>query len=162
MFDRQLLNSIRDYQANSARPGPYHKVLRKIARLRWTFWSVVTSSDIAPQTSISFDLKLPHPNGVIIHRDAVVGENCMIMQQVTIGMIGEGEVPRIGNHVYVGAGAKIIGAVIIGDGSRIGANAVVLRDVPPHHTAVGNPARLISRTPTVATFPFHDGILHGE
>ncbi len=162
MFDRHLLNSIRDYQAHRGKPGPYHKLLRKIARLRWTLWSVITHSDIDPHANISFDLKLPHPNGVIIHGEAVVGKNCMIMQQVTIGMIDAGEVPRVGNDVYIGAGAKIIGAVIIGDGSRVGANAVVLRDVPPHHTAVGNPARLISRSTTVVTFPSRDGILGGD
>jgi serine O-acetyltransferase len=158
MFDRHLLNSIRDYQIHRAKPGPYHKLLRKFARLRWALLSVITHSDIDPHASISFDLKLPHPNGVIIHGDAVVGKNCMIMQQVTIGMIGAGEVPRVGNDVYIGAGAKIIGAVTIGDGSRVGANAVVLRDIPPNHTAVGNPARLISRPPTVINFPLHEDI----
>ena len=89
---------------------------------------------------------LPHPNGVVIHEDAVIGNDCMIMQQVTIGMIGEGEVPRIGNKVYVGAGAKIIGRVDVGDGARVGANAVVTKDVPPNWTAVGIPARLIERS----------------
>jgi serine O-acetyltransferase len=71
----------------------------------------------------------------------------MIMQQVTIGMIGDGEVPMIGNGVYIGAGAKIIGKVTVGDGARIGANAVVTEDVPANCTAVGVPARVISRTP---------------
>ncbi|WP_308515766.1 hypothetical protein [Sphingomonas flavescens] len=65
------------------------------------------------------------------------------MQQVTIGMIGEGEVPSIGNGVYIGAGAKIIGKVHVGDGARIGANAVVTKDVPPGHTAIGVPAKII-------------------
>ena len=66
------------------------------------------------------------------------------MQQVTIGMIGDGEVPTIGNGVYIGAGAKIIGKVSVGDGARIGANAVVTKDVPSGYTAVGVPARLVS------------------
>ena len=61
-------------------------------------------------------------------------------------MIGEGQVPRLGNNIYVGAGAKIIGKVTIGDGARIGANAVVTKDVPPGCTAVGVPAKIIRRT----------------
>ena len=88
---------------------------------------------------------LPHPNGVIIHEDAIIGDDCMIMQQVTVGMIGEDQVPRIGKRVYIGAGAKIIGKVNVGDDSRIGANAVVTKDVPPFCTAVGVPARVIER-----------------
>jgi serine O-acetyltransferase len=58
-------------------------------------------------------------------------------------MINTGEVPSVGNNVYVGAGAKIIGRVEIGDGARIGANAVVVDDVPKGRTAVGIPAKLI-------------------
>jgi serine O-acetyltransferase len=119
--------------------------MRKIARARHVIWSVLTQSDIAPEATLGRRLMIPHPNGVVIHEDAVVGDDCMIMQQVTIGMIQEGAVPRLGNNVYVGAGAKIIGKVNVGDGARIGANAVVTNDVPAHCTAVGVPARLIQR-----------------
>ena len=91
-------------------------------------------------------MMLPHPNGVVIHEDAVIGDDCMIMQQVTIGMIGTGQVPRIGNGVYIGAGAKIIGKVEVGDGARIGANAVVVDDVPAGCTAVGVRARVIKKS----------------
>ena len=72
----------------------------------------------------------------------------MIMQQVTIGELSDGLAPVIGSRVYIGAGAKILGKVIIGNGVRIGANAVVLCDVPDNSTAVGIPARII--TPTSA------------
>jgi serine O-acetyltransferase len=119
--------------------------MRKVASSRHLFWSLITQSDIDPRASLGKGLMLPHPNGVVIHEDAVVGDDCMIMQQVTIGMIGEGEVPIIGNGVYVGAGAKIIGKVNVGDGARIGANAVVTNDVAAGCTAVGVPARLIKR-----------------
>lgn len=124
-------------------------MMRKVARARHLFWSIVTQSDIEPRTTFGKRLMLPHPNGVVIHEDAVIGDDCMIMQQVTIGMIGDGEVPVLGNSVYVGAGAKIIGKVKVGDGARIGANAVVVEDVPPGCTAVGVPARLIQ--PDAAT-----------
>ena len=139
----RLLASIEAFQYHRARPGPWHSLMRKIARSRHLFWSFITHSDIEPRADLGHRLMLPHPNGIVIHEDAVVGNDCMIMQQVTIGMIGDGEVPTIGNGVYIGAGAKIIGKVSVGDGARIGANAVVTQDVPPGCTAVGVPARLV-------------------
>jgi serine O-acetyltransferase len=118
--------------------------MRKIARVRHTFWSILTQADIGLEARIGSGLMLPHPNGVVIHEEARIGDDCMIMQQVTVGMIGDGEVPTIGNRVYVGAGAKIIGKLVVGDGARIGANSVVLSDVPAGATAVGVPARLVT------------------
>ena len=144
-FTEKLLKSIKSYQYHRARQGPWHGLMRKTARARHVFWSVLTQSDIAPEAKLGRGLMLPHPNGVVIHEDAVIGDDCMIMQQVTIGMIGEDCVPRLGNNVYVGAGAKIIGKVEIGDGARIGANAVVTKDVPANFTAIGIPARLLER-----------------
>jgi len=144
-FSDRLLASVRAYQHHRSGRGPWHAMMRKAARLRHTFWSIITQSDIDPRATLGRNLKLPHPNGVVIHEDAVVGDDCMIMQQVTIGMIGDGEVPRIGNNVYIGAGAKIIGKVQVEDNARIGANAVVTGDVPAFCTAVGIPARLIER-----------------
>lgn len=88
---------------------------------------------------------MPHPNGIVIHPAAVVGPNCLIFQQVTIGHRAEG-VPTIGGHVDIGAGAKILGPVTIGDHAIIGANAVVLIDVPSGATAVGIPASLLLHT----------------
>jgi serine O-acetyltransferase len=145
-FSDRLLASIHACQHHRARRGPWHALMRKIARARHLMWSIITQSDIDPRANLGARLMLPHPNGVVIHEDAVVGDDCMIMQQVTIGMIGEGQVPRIGNHVYIGAGAKIIGRVDVGDGARIGANAVVTRDVPTHSTAVGVPAQIILKS----------------
>lgn len=144
-FSARLLKSIKTYQYHWARRGAWHGLMRKLARARHTFWSILTQSDIHPQATLGRNLMLPHPNGVVIHEDAVVGDDCMIMQQVTLGMIGEGQVPRIGNKVYIGAGAKVIGKVVVGDNARIGANAVVTKDVPPGATAVGIPARIIDR-----------------
>jgi len=146
-FSQKLLGSIRDYQHHDGRRGPWHKLMRKFAKARHLFWSILTQSDIRPEASLGRNLMLPHPNGVVIHEDSVIGDDCMIMQQVTIGMIGEDQVPKIGNRVYIGAGAKIIGKVSVGDDSRIGANAVVTKDVPPFCTAVGVPARIIKRNP---------------
>ena len=86
---------------------------------------------------------MPHPNGIVIHPEALIGPNCLIFQQVTIGMGGPiPGLPRIGGHVDIGAGAKILGGIVIGDDARIGANAVVFMDVPAGRTAVGIPAKV--------------------
>jgi len=89
-------------------------------------------------------LVLIHSNGVVINGSVKAGRNVHIEHQVTIGAERR-QSPEIGNDVYIGAGAKIIGSVKIGDGARIGANAVVLHDVPPHTTVVGIPARPVRR-----------------
>jgi serine O-acetyltransferase len=81
---------------------------------------------------------------VIIHEDAIIGMGCMNMQHVTIGMIDNGDVPEIGDNVYIGAGAKVLGRVHVGNGARIGAMAVVLQYVPENCTAVGIPAKIIA------------------
>lgn len=86
---------------------------------------------------------MPHPNGIVIHPKAIIGPNCLIFQQVTIGSCGDTKVPTIGGHVDIGAGAKVLGGITIGNHAVIGANAVVLIDVPEGRTAVGIPARII-------------------
>lgn len=83
-------------------------------------------------------------NGIIVSYYANIGENCTIMQQVTIAE-EHGKAASIGNNVFIGAGAKIIGGVHIGNNVKIGANAVVVNDVPDDCTAVGVPARIINR-----------------
>jgi serine O-acetyltransferase len=122
--------------------------MRKIAVLRHRFWSAVTGADIPLGTRIGGGLLLPHPNGIVIHPDSTIGPNCLIFQQVTLG-VGVDGAPRIGGHVDIGTGAKILGGVTIGEHSKIGANAVVLTDVPKFATAVGIPARIIPITPMV-------------
>jgi serine O-acetyltransferase len=82
--------------------------------------------------------------GVVLDHRCVIGDNVRIDQQVTIGIRwDETTAPIIGNHVRIGAGAKVLGSIRIGDHVRIGANAVVLTDVPDGATAVGVPARIL-------------------
>lgn len=81
---------------------------------------------------------------VVIHKRSVIGKNCMIGSNVTIGGRSKSiDVPVIGDHVYIATGAKILGAVKIGDNAVIGANAVVITDVPANCIAAGVPARII-------------------
>ncbi|WP_315768405.1 MULTISPECIES: serine acetyltransferase [unclassified Bradyrhizobium] len=134
---RKLLLAIRNYQAWRARRGLLPKLLCKLAVLRHRFWSVVTGADIPLTCRIGGGLLIPHPNGIVIHPAAEIGVNCLIFQQVTIGSREGPSVPLIGGHVDIGAGAKILGALTIGNHARIGANAVVITDVGPGQTAVG-------------------------
>jgi serine O-acetyltransferase len=136
---KSLLKSVRDYQRAKAHGS---RLASKIAVLRHRFWSVVTGADVPLNCKIGGGLLMPHPNGVVIHPAAEIGPNCLIFQQVTIGD-QHGGVPRLGGHVDVGAGAKLIGKISIGDHAKIGANAVVTIDVPPGATAIGVPARIV-------------------
>jgi serine O-acetyltransferase len=89
-----------------------------------------------------------HQHGVVVHGNAQIGDDCIIRQGVTLGirrLDGLTEAPVLGRGVNVGAGAKLLGHIVVGDHAEIGANAVVLDDVPPHALAVGIPARLVTR-----------------
>jgi serine O-acetyltransferase len=148
---KRLLRTIRDYQRHSARGTPLATFARKWAVVRHRFWSVICGADIPLNCTLGGGLLLPHPNGIVIHPGAVVGPNCLIFQQVTIGSRGGPGLPVIEGHVDIGAGAKILGGVRLGAHSVIGANSVVLSNVPPSTTAVGIPAKVLARArPIVA------------
>jgi serine O-acetyltransferase len=138
---RRLLQTVREYSRAKEVGGAVGWVRSKVAVLQHRFWSVAAGADIPINTDkIGGGLLLPHPNGVVIHPDVQIGPNCLIFQQVTIGTGSRPGVPRIGGHVDIGAGAKILGGVVIGDHARIGANAVVTSDVPAGAVATGIPA----------------------
>ena len=87
-----------------------------------------------------------HQSGIVIHGNAEIGDDCIIRQDVTLGNRNSDrplEAPRLGNRVSVGAGAKVLGPVHIGDGAKIGANAVVCNDIPAGAVALGVPARVV-------------------
>jgi serine O-acetyltransferase len=138
---RKLLLAIRRYQYWHKRKGFIPACLCKWFLLRHRFWSVVTGADIPVSCEIGGGLLIPHPNGIVIHGDAKIGVNCLIFQQVTIGSRGRQGLPEIAGHVDIGAGAKILGPVRIGAHAKIGANAVVLSDVPGSAIATGIPAK---------------------
>jgi serine O-acetyltransferase len=141
---RSLLGTIRRYQALGDRRGPIARMRQRLLALQHRFWSVVTGADVPLNARIGGGLLLPHPNGIVIHPDAVIGPNCLLFQQVTVGATERG-VPRIGGHVDIGAGAKIIGPVTLGDHVVVGANAVVTHDVPAGCVVAGIPARVVTR-----------------
>jgi serine O-acetyltransferase len=105
------------------------------------FVEITTGISIPVEATIGKGLRIHHFGGIIIHPQVIIGEECVVYHGVTLGDLGvRGGAPRIGNRVVIGAGAKVIGPIDIGDDSRIGANAVVVNAVPRGHIAVGVPA----------------------
>lgn len=107
-----------------------------------------TSIEIHPGATIGRRVFIDHGDGVVIGETAVVGDDVTIYQGVTLGGTGKDvgkRHPTIGNGVTIGAGAKVLGPITIGDHSKIGAGAIVLKDVPPYCTVVGNPGRIVKK-----------------
>jgi len=108
---------------------------------------ILTGIEIHPGATLGRRVFIDHGHGVVIGETAQVGDDCTIYQGVTLGGTrlykGEKRHPTLGKGVVVGAGAKVLGGFTVGDGARIGSNAVVVRPVPDGATAVGNPARII-------------------
>ncbi len=106
---------------------------------------------------------IEHQHGVVIHGCCVIGDDCIVRQGVTLGnktLDRPYDAPRLGNRVNVGAGAKVLGAVSLGDDAQVGANAVVVKDVPAGCVAVGVPAvvKLIGTRPTVEDRGLQGGV----
>lgn len=119
-------------------------------RVMWYFTTIWFSTEISPDAHIGPGAYFPHPPGIVIGGKAVIGANVSIYQGVTVGRADsrDHKVPIIMDNVKVYAGAKVLGSITVGRGSVIGANAVVLRDVPEGHAAVGVPARIMPLKPT--------------
>ena len=110
------------------------------------FNQILFSCDIARNATIAGGLYLPHPVGVVVGEHAIIGKNCILHQGVTLGDRGEcheGRDPVLGDYIEVGTGAKILGAVHLGDYARIGANSVVIKNVEPYAVVGGIPAKFI-------------------
>ena len=111
---------------------------------QWSrFW---TGIEIHPGAKIGRRLVIDHGSGVVIGETAEIGDDCLLYQGVTLGGTGKDtgkRHPTLGNNVMVGAGARVLGPFRVGDNARIGANSVVLREVPPNTTVVGVPGRIV-------------------
>jgi serine O-acetyltransferase len=115
--------------------------------------SQVFQVDINPAARIGRGIMLDHATGVVVGETAVIGNDVSILQGVTLGGTGKAEEdrhPKIGNGVLIGAGAKILGNIKIGDCARVGAGSVVVKEVPPRVTVAGVPAKIIG---TVGSTP---------
>jgi serine O-acetyltransferase len=138
-------------------PGLHALVIYRIAHKLWE-WKIPvlpralsqsarfgTGIEIHPAATIGKNLFIDHGMGVVVGETAVIGDNVLLYQGVTLGGTGKEtgkRHPTIGNNVVVGTGAKILGNITIGDNSYIGANAVVIKEVPPNSTVVGIPGRI--------------------
>ena len=119
-----------------------------LPRLIMTAARLATGVEIHPSATIGRGLFIDHGMGVVIGETAVLGNNVTLFQGVTLGGTGKERGkrhPTIGDNVVIGAGAKVLGNITVGNDSMIGANAVVIRDVPEHSTVVGVPGR-VTRT----------------
>jgi serine O-acetyltransferase len=120
-----------------------------LARMLSTLTRWITGADIHPAATLGPGLFIDHAHGVVIGQTAEVGSDVTIYHGVTLGgtSLEQGKRhPTVGDRVTIGAGAKILGAITIGEGSRIGANAVVVKPVPPNSVVVGVPGQVISRS----------------
>ena len=118
--------------------------LKLIARITANIGRIITGIEIHPAAKIGKKLFIDHGIGVVIGETAVIGDGCTLYHGVTLGGVSwkKGKRhPTLGDKVIIGAGAKVLGPITIGNGSKIGSNAVVLEDVPDRTTVVGIPAR---------------------
>lgn len=127
----------------------YRKEKYKLARWISQIARRRTGIEIHPGAKIGHNLFIDHGMGVVIGETAEVGDNVLIYHGVTLGGTGhDGDAkrhPTVGNNVVIGTGAKLLGPIKIGDNAKIGANAVVVKDVPANSTAVGIPAKIINQ-----------------
>ena len=117
---------------------------RCLSQLARTF----TGIEIHPGATIGSGLFIDHGMGVVIGETTIIGDNCTLYQGVTLGGTGKDKGkrhPTLGDNVLVGAGARVLGPISVGNNSKIASGAVVLKDVPENSTAVGIPARVVRR-----------------
>lgn len=118
-----------------------------LARFTSHIGRFLTGIEIHPGATIGRRVFIDHGMGVVVGETAEIGDDCTIYQGVTLGGTslakGAKRHPTLGRGVIVGANSQVLGGFIVGDGARVGSNAVVLREVPPNATAVGNPARVL-------------------
>ena len=165
------METIRAYQARdpAARSAfeiwLYYPGVKAVMRHRWAHWCWtlglkfvgrgisqrtrrITGIEIHPGAAVGRRLVIDHGMGVVVGETAEIGDDVLLYQGVTLGGTGKDvgkRHPTLGNNVMVGAGAKVLGPLTIGDNVKIAANAVVLEAIPENSTAVGIPARVVRR-----------------
>jgi serine O-acetyltransferase len=165
MFEN-LREDWRVYDRQLSRQGLWVMVVYRFGRWRYTIrwrWlrlpfsfaykllktlsEILTGIELPCEATLGRRFRIDHFGGIVISGDAVFGDDCVIRNGVTVGLrhTGQRGAPVIGNRADIGAGAKILGPIYIGDDVAIGANAVVIKDVPSNSIAVGIPARILPR-----------------
>jgi len=137
------------------RQRPWNKFLLELAKLLYK----PIESLVIYAPSIGPGLFIQHGFSTIVFANKI-GGNCWINQQVTVGYSNRTDCPTIGNNVRIYSGAKVIGNVTIGDNSIVGANAVVIKNVPPNCTVVGVPAYIVKQNGKRITEPLTSGVPH--
>ncbi len=126
---------------------------------------MATGIEIHPGATIGEGFFIDHGMGVVIGETAEIGDNVTLYHGVTLGGVSwrkEKRHPTIGDHVVIGAGAKVLGPIVIGEHSRVGANSVVVKDVPPNSVVVGVPGRVRSRGGELAETHGHEDLAHNR
>ncbi len=135
----------------------HSRILRKpfsfLYQLLKFFSEMLLGMELPCEAVIGRRFVIEHIGGIVVSGDAIFGDDCIIRNGVTVGLRNRGVrgSPTIGNRVDIGAGAKLLGPIHIGDDTAIGANAVVISDVPPNSIAVGIPARIRPRKTSAET-----------
>lgn len=135
--------------------------LKLLARMISYQTRIITGIEIHPAARIGRRFFIDHGEGVVIGETTIIGDDVLLYQQVTLGGTGKDlgkRHPTVGNHVIIGAGAKVLGDIIIADHVRIGAGSVVIEDVPSHSTVVGVPGRIVQR----ATIDEDGNLMHNK
>jgi len=143
-FRALLVHRFGNYRMHKRRP--YRSGMTLVYRVLAQYVRNHYGVEVPFSAKVGRRVVIEHQGGIVIHGCSVIGDDCVIRQGVTLGnrhMNEPFDAPVLGNRVNVGAGAKLLGGVHIGDDASIGANSVVLRDVPAGGTAVGVPARLL-------------------
>jgi serine O-acetyltransferase len=175
MFEN-LREDLQTYGGDPTRRGFWTMVVYRFGRWRYTIGSrplrvpfsilyklfkiiaeSITGTELPCEVLVGRRLRIEHSFDIVVSGDAVIGDDVVLRNGVTIGLRHEGKrgSPVIGNRVDIGAGAKILGPIQIGDDVSIGANAVVIRDVPSSSIAVGVPARILTKS-AIADIAIHN------
>jgi serine O-acetyltransferase len=139
------------YRFGRWRYGIRNAIIRKPFSLLYKFLyklvQILTGIELPCEVTVGKNFRIDHFGDIVISGYTSIGDNCVIRNGVTVGVqhVNDKAVPRIGNNVDIGAGAKLLGDITVGDNVNIGANAVVITNVPANSIAVGIPARIKPR-----------------
>jgi serine O-acetyltransferase len=134
--------------------GPWGWITSRVYGALFLWIKLTTGIELNREVEAGAELHLVHAGNIRVHPGVVIGDRCGIMHDVTIGTApGSTGVPRLGDDVFIGTGARVLGPITLGNFARVAANTVVLADVPAGATAIGVPARILRFTGRPAEGP---------